>query len=373
MGGRKYPVLSLFSGAGGLDLGFESVGFNPILALDIDPVAVDTYNWNRRDRRSPAQVADLSQESPSDLIARWVAVAGTDVLPVGIIGGPPCQAFSVSNVHRIENDPRAELPLKYAEILQAFNEHFALEFFVFENVAGLNNRTHASSLQKFLEAFSSAGFATKTFTLDAVDFGVPQVRKRMFIVGFNRERYPGILFSPPCGDQQQRTVRDAIGHLAEPVRFSRGIDPREFELHRNHWCLNPKSRKFTDGSLTPGKMLSRSFRVLEWDEPSWTVAYGNREVHVHPQGHRRLSVYEAMLLQSFPLEYELLGNLSDQIRLISDSVPPPVGSAIANEILAAFSRYEQDEYANRQLFTNGQAKQLGFLGEQTVAPISIRE
>lgn len=373
MSSSEYPVLSLFSGAGGLDLGFESVGFSPVLALDVDPAAVDTYNWNRSNRTNPAQVADLSQVRPSELIARWIDAAGSDVLPVGIIGGPPCQAFSVSNVHRIENDPRAQLPLKYAEILQAFNSHFSLQFFVFENVAGLSNRTHADSLKKFLDAFSDAGFATMSFTLNAFDFGVPQVRKRMFIVGFNRNSYPGIPFAPPRGEAKQRTVRDAIEDLPEPVRFSKGIDPRQFGLHRNHWCLNPRSNRFTDGSLAPGKMIGRSFRMLAWDEPSWTVAYGNREVHVHPEGHRRLSVYEAMLLQSFPPDYELLGNLTDQIRLISDSVPPPVGTAIAKNILAALSRYHSLDAANTQCPTNGHAKQLGLLGEQSVAPMSTSE
>ena len=92
--------------------------------------------------------------------------------------------------------------------------------------------------------------------------------------------------------------------------------------------MNPKSPKFTNGALKPGRIMGRSFRVLEWDSPSWTVAYGHREVHVHPNGHRRLSVYEAMLLQGFPSDYHLLGTLSDQIRLVADAVPPPLASAL---------------------------------------------
>jgi DNA (cytosine-5)-methyltransferase 1 len=103
-------------------------------------------------------------------------------------------------------------------------------------------------------------------------------------------------------------------------------------FHANHWCMVPRSDRFFDGSLEEGDLLGRPFRVLRWDEPSWTVAYGHREVHVHPSAKRRLSVYEAMCLQGFPKEYELCGTLSDQIRLVSDAVPPPLAEAIATSI-----------------------------------------
>ena len=82
-------------------------------------------------------------------------------------------------------------------------------------------------------------------------------------------------------------------------------------------------------------MKGRPFRVLEWGKPSWTVAYGHREVHIHPSGKRRLSIYEAMLLQGFRPDYVLGGNLSDQIRLVSDAVPPPLARALAESILKA--------------------------------------
>jgi len=95
----------------------------------------------------------------------------------------------------------------------------------------------------------------------------------------------------------------------------------------------PRSDRIFDGSLKEGEIKGRPFRVLKWDAPSWTVAYGHREVHVHPNTKRRLSVYEAMLLQGFPPEYELCGTLSDQIRLVSDAVPPPLAQGLANSII----------------------------------------
>lgn len=332
--GHTVPVLSLFSGAGGLDLGFERTGFEPRLALDFDPVAVETYNWNRRGRISPARVVDLSLASPTQIAAMWNQ-ASPEIGPRGVIGGPPCQAFSVSNVHRLEEDPRARLPLAYAAILAGLNQRWQLDFFLFENVAGLGHRPHAASLERFKERFAEAGFENvHEFYLDAVDFGVPQHRRRMFIAGVRRES--GISFQPPAGNQTTRvTVRDTIGELAEPMAYRRGDRPVRHGLHANHWYMNPRSRKFEDGSLRPGEMWGRSFRTLRWDEPSWTVAYGHREVHVHPGGKRRLSMFEAMLLQGFPPEYELCGSLTDQIRQVSDSVPPPLAAALAHAIGAA--------------------------------------
>jgi DNA (cytosine-5)-methyltransferase 1 len=365
------PVISLFSGSGGLDLGFEAAGFVPLLALDIDRAAVETYNWNRPHGQEPARIADLSITAPATVAAWWGERAGENVRPAGIIGGPPCQAFSVSNVHKFEDDPRAKLPLAYARLLDAFNRGFGLEFFVFENVAGLGHRPHSSSLEAFLAEFSQAGFSVRTFYLDAVAFGVPQYRNRMFIVGFNKARYDAFDFAVPCGDETRLTVRQAIGSLPEPVYFARGgRKPKDVGLHPNHWCMNPRSSKFTSGALRPGEMLGRSFRMLEWDAPSWTVAYGHREVHVHPNGRRRLSVYEAILLQAFPPNYQLLGTLSDQIRLVSDAVPPPLARALAEAIRDFIAHSPAPPRAKAQVFASGQTAQLGLPGLQTDSPRS---
>ena len=97
--------------------------------------------------------------------------------------------------------------------------------------------------------------------------------------------------------------------------------------------MKPRSKKFFNGFLKEGDVKGRPFRVLEWGKPSWTVAYGHREVHIHPSGLRRLSIYEAMLLQGFRSEYVLRGTLTDQIRLVSDAVPPPLARALAESVL----------------------------------------
>lgn len=330
---RHGALLSLFSGAGGLDLGFEQAGYDIPVALDLDPVAVETHNFNRNRAAPAAQLCDLAA-TPSAIVKLWQEKAAVYGRPVGIIGGPPCQAFSISNVHKVDNDPRGQLANSYARIVGAMTRMFNPDFFVFENVGGLSHRSHRYPLESFLAEANLVGFDVRVFFLDAISFGVPQFRRRLFIVGFNRDRFQATTFMPPVGDDRKLTVRDVIGDLPEPIFFSRRPPSKECWSHPNHWCMNPRSKRFSNGTLISGK-AGRSLRTLKWDRPSWTVAYGHREVHVHPNGRRRLSVYESMLLQGMPNYYELKGTLSDQIRLISDAVPPP----LAKELAAAIANY----------------------------------
>ncbi len=362
------PILSLFSGAGGLDLGFEDAGFMPRLALDADPVAIETYNRNRSASGTPGRVADLAVDDPIGILDVWDDVAGS-VPPVGVIGGPPCQPFSLSNVHRVEDDPRARMPLVYSAILKAASNRYGnqLRFFVFENVAGLLTMPHRALLDEFKSKFEAAGFTlANPFVLDAQDFDVPQRRRRLFLVGFRKGVGHGRFDVPTGNPWHRRTVRDALSGLAMPMPFARGRRPADVGLHPNHWHMNPLSEKFRNGTNQPGHHLGRSFRMLHWDEPSQTVAFGHREVAVHPSGTRRLSVFEAMLLQGFPPSYELRGTLSDQIRLVSDAVPPPLAAAVASAVMAALREPPPVAHDDR----NGHEPQAGLVGVQTLAPKS---
>lgn len=324
-------LLSLFCGPGGLDLGFEQAGFVTRLAYDIDSACVETYNRNR-EYREIAKIADLADLQPEDIIQEWTAHSQNR--PVGIIGGPPCQSFSVSNVHQTDSDKRHKLPEYYARILKELNNRFTVDFFVFENVPGLTHKKHYQRFRGFLDQFENAGFKVSPAILDAQDFGVAQKRPRVFVVGLNREKFGNTKFRfPEKMVSEAKTVQQAIGDLPNPVVFDRSRPNIRSEYHDNHTCMAPRSIRFTTGTLRAGELRGRSFRVLSWDEPSYTVAYGNREVHIHPNATRRLSVYEAMCLQGFPREYVLMGNLSDQIRLVSEAVSPPVAKAIALELI----------------------------------------
>lgn len=333
------PVVSAFSGAGGLDTGFIKAGFTPILAVDGDAAACDTFYRNHP--TVPVIKKDLSQVSADFLVERVSELPGAR-RPVGLIGGPPCQAFSLSNGHKKAGDPRAELSKHYAALLSKLNQAFEIDFFVFENVLGLSHTMHADQLAQFRRLFDAAGFWIFNGELNAYDFGVPQVRHRLFIVGFNKRKYPRIEFEFPSGIRGGiRTVRQAIGSFPNPTYFNKSHERAELPFHPNHWCMTPRSSRFRDGSLKSAQITGRPFRVLGWDEPSWTVAYGHREVHIHPKGSRRLSVYEAMRLQGFPADYELCGTLSDQFRLVSDAVPPALGAAIGKAIREALRSYRE--------------------------------
>ncbi len=368
----RVPVLSLFCGAGGLDLGFEEAGFQPLLALDNASAAVESYNINRPGRGQPAKIFDLTDVRPEIIIDWWQELAGDGIGPVGIIGGPPCQAFSVANVHKSLHDPRAKLAFEYARIFKAFHDEFNLDFFVFENVVGLARKAHSDSLAVLVACFEENGFDVVPLFLDAVDFGVPQYRRRLFFVGFNRQRFKASKFQQPRGKRSKATVREAIGGLPDPMFYTRQGRPSDIGLHPNHWCMNPRSVKFRNGAIKSGEMKGRSFRRLAWDVPSWTVSYGHREVHVHPSGDRRLSVYEAMLIQGFPSKYQLSGTLSQQIQLVSDAVPPPLARSLAETVKGFLLSEGLVTEDDKQPSRNGHWSQLGLEGLHTMAPKSTR-
>ena len=194
--------------------------------------------------------------------------------------------------------------------------------------------------------FQAAGFRVFPKILDAYDYRVPQSRKRLFLVGWNRVLYPETRYEFPPGNPCGLTVQDGIGGLAEPQFWARDLSPDEFPEHPNHWTMNPKSDKFRNPPPPDLRRCTRSFRRLFWGEPSYTVAYGHNEIHVHPEGHRRLSIYEAMLLQGFLRGrdgYRLVGNLTEQVTLISDAVPPPLAAALARSILQFMGKYPRNE------------------------------
>ena len=326
----EIQLISLFSGAGGLDLGFERQGFKIIIAYDREKSAIETYNFNRD--KNIATEADLSVYSGQDIINDLTKMKYR-VRPQGVIGGPPCQYFSNGNKSpREDNDPRRKLPVIYAKNLKILNAIYNLDFFLFENVRGLVGPAHSDDLNRLLELFEEAGFHVYIHVLDAYNFGVAQTRNRVFIIGWNKEFYTKGTFKFPQGNQGTLTVEDAIGGLPEPKFFTRNLNQENFREHPNHWTMKPRSPKFTNPPPPDLKRATRSFRRLSWREPSYTVAYGHNEIHVHPNGSRRLSIYEAMLLQGFPNGrngYRLCGNLSEQVTLASNAAPPPLAEALA--------------------------------------------
>lgn len=315
----------MFSGPGGMDIGFRQRGFLPVLALDENRAAVETYN--RNDPTKVAVQCDLSKLSGPELV-EMVRKASAKQKPRGAIGGPPCQSFSSSNRSLKRRDPRSRLGLIFARQIQGLNKEFDLDFVVFENVMGLRTERHTHWFQSIQRELRRAGFNLFIADLDAAEFGVPQRRRRLLIVGVNRDKYPWVRFQFPKGGTEPQTVGAVIRDLPPPAFYDRNLKPANIPFHPNHWTMVPRSQKFRNGMHGSG----RSFKRLHWDKPSFTVAYGNREIHVHPEGTRRLSILEAMLLQGFPRSYVFQGSLSDQVTQISNAVPPPLAAAVADAI-----------------------------------------
>ncbi|MGZ8906559.1 MAG: DNA cytosine methyltransferase [Methylobacter sp.] len=315
-------LLSLFCGAGGLDLGFKNEGFDIRLAIDSSAAAIHTYHRNFG--TSHAICANLKE-----LGSQGVAKALLDRLPegsrIGVIGGPPCQGFSRANNSSYSGDPRNQLPSLYVDIVRELLVYFNVEFIVFENVLGIRDKKHACTYAALIKGIDDLDFIPDEHELCALDFGVPQNRRRVIVTAMRKNKGYGQVL--PSKQKGPASVYEAIGELPPPLFFRRNLNAAEFPVHPNHWTMKPKSHRF----LNPSKLKpdSRSFKRLDWNRPSPTIAFGNREIHVHPDGTRRLSIYEAMLLQGFPHEFVLQGNLSEQVEQVSNAVPPPLARSLA--------------------------------------------
>lgn len=321
-------VVSLFSGAGGLDWGYRDAGFELAFAVDSSEWAIKTHKRNFEGTTSIS--ADLIDLKPAGVLAKLqdILIEGESI---GVIGGPPCQGFSRANPSAEASDPRNKLPILYLEIVEALQQKYDVQFVLFENVLGIRDAKHSNTFKKILNKFRRLGFATRVDQFCALDFGVPQNRNRVIISAFKSHVAAGA-FSPETRPRKDLDVRSAIGDFPTPAYYVRGLTVEEIPFHPNHWTMQPVSKRFREPEKSVG---TRSFRRLNWDDPSPTVAYGHREIHVHPDGHRRLSIYEAMRLQGFPFEFVLEGPLSAQVEQVSNAVPPPLARALAGATLKA--------------------------------------
>ena len=331
-------LLSLFSGCGGLDLGFERAGFNIGLAYDIRAESIASWNRNRPGG-SFGHVADLKTIRLADMDCDY----GGKFMPSGVIGGPPCQSFSRANSSRSADDPRSKLVRRFFSIALCFHrQRRPLDFILMENVPDLAKADKGRLLAREMERLERRGFDARHFFVNAACHSVPQYRNRLFVLALPRSPLAMKRWCSPVGTDERKTVREAIRDLPSPAYFTRGIEEDAIPVHPNHWCMTPKSPRFFDGSLMEGYSSTRSFKTLAWNEPSLTVSYGHREVHVHPDGKRRLSVFEAMKIQGFPVDYVLDGTLSSQIDQVSEAVPPPLAEAVAVSIRSALESVTKD-------------------------------
>ena len=337
-------VISLFSGCGGMDLGFMQAGFEIVYANDIDRDAIDSYLRNFGSKIDTRSISDINP----------VEIPDAD----GIIGGPPCQSWSLAGALRGEEDPRGKLFYDYARILAAKKPLF----FVAENVPGIVSSRNIKAFKKIISVLSEPGYSVKWKLIDARDFCVAQERKRVIIVGLLKSL--GIEYSfpePRCTKEgisidgtpiaKWVTLREAIGDLPEAVPAMPGNQPNK--------SLEVPNHEYMTGSFS-SIYMSRN-RKRNWDEPSYTIQAGGRHAPLHPDScdmckvgedkfvftglkYRRMSVREAARVQGFPDSFIFkYKNVAGGYKVVGNAVPVPLARAIAESIYEALHKSERHE------------------------------
>lgn len=315
-------LVSLFSGAGGMDLGFEKAGFNVIWANEYDSTIWETYNRNHTtflDKRNIRKVH--SSEIPD-----------CD----GIIGGPPCQSWSEAGALRGINDERGKLFFEFIRILIEKQP----KFFIAENVSGMLADIHKSAVENIIKMFHDAGYSIFIKLLNAVDYGVAQDRKRVFYIGFRRDLNGKFEFPLPVN--KKLVLQDVICDLKESA-----IPALSRNKTNGAKCII-KNHEYMVGNFSTIYM-SRN-RVRSWDEPSFTIQAGGRHAPIHPQApkmlfigqnkrifvpgkedlYRRLSVRECARIQTFPDNFEFhYTDVSNAYKMIGNAVPVELAYHVA--------------------------------------------
>lgn len=328
-------VVSLFSGAGGLDKGFEAAGFKTIWANEYAKDIWETFEKNFPDtildRRSIRDVP-LSDIPECD----------------GIIGGPPCQSWSEAGALRGIKDQRGQLFFEFIRILQDKKP----KFFLAENVSGMLATRHATAIENIKQLFTESGYTLSFSLLNAVDYGVAQDRKRVFFIGIREDLGFTFKFPPPLILTQKRNLKDVIYDIKDTAL------PAKTKNYTNGNICNPANHEYMTGGFSTIYM-SRN-RVRSWDEPSFTIQAGGRHAPIHPQApkmkfveknkrifipgkehlYRRLSVRECARIQSFPDDHIFYyENVSAGYKMVGNAVPCNLAYFLARAIKEQLELY----------------------------------
>ncbi len=313
-------VVSLFSGAGGLDLGLIQAGHDLIWANDIDPDAVSTY---RKNIGSEILLGDICA-------IRSSSIPDCDV----IVGGFPCQGFSQANLLRFADDERNRL---YLEFLRIVRDKRPL-YFLAENVRGILTLEGGQAIRKIESDFAAAGYRVSKRLFNVADYGVPQLRKRVIIAGTRIDlplsmdyRFPNPTHADPgksnaLGLRPWITISQALTHIPEPDA-KHNLKNHVFSLYK------VTNRNFT------------GHRRTDPEKPSPTIlARGNGKGGVcaiqHPLNHRRMSVREQAALQTFPDDFYFEGKLNSAYRQVGNAVPVLFGRKLGDQLLRSVNMRE---------------------------------
>jgi len=344
-------VVSLFSGAMGLDLGLAEAGLQIAVAQDMDSWCVETI---RRNTSHPVVAGDIRELIASDpgcsFLLNAAGLAPGEIFAV--VGGPPCQAYSTAGRRLGKDDVRGSLYEQFIHVVATLQPRF----FVMENVKGLlsmpsvpDNPLSPPLVNEIIRRFQEIGYRVVHGLLDAVHYGVPQFRERFVIIG-SRDNEPVFLPAPSHFQMHQekslrwQTLRDAIAGLDDDPGLCAKFSPRILAYLRHvpeggNWRLLPTDmvREAMGGAFASGGGKVGFYRRLKYDEPSPTLVTSpiqKATILCHPTEFRPLSVREYMKIQQFPEGWKLQGATADCYRQIGNAVPIGLGRAIGSMLRA---------------------------------------
>lgn len=324
----NFDIVSLFSGAGGLDTGFHNAGFNVVWANEFDKKITPTLRHN-----FPTTTVD--DRSLFDVPSSDVPNA------IGVVGGPPCQSWSVAGSGRGLDDQRGQVFLEYIRIIRDKKPLF----FLAENVAGMLSSRHKASLDFIIDEFNKLGYHFTYKLLNVKDYGVPEDRKRVIFVGYSKKLGKEFTFPDPVPVNDRKVLRDAIWDLKNSAVPA--LDKNKTNGNKLKIC----NHEYLNGGFSTIYM-SRN-RVRSWDEPSFTIQAGGRHAPIHPQApkmvkvgtdkqefvkgkeklYRRLSVREVARIQTFPDDFEFIyTDVADGYKMVGNAVPVKFAEVIARQI-----------------------------------------
>lgn len=285
-------IISLFSGAGGLDFGLKQAGHNIVWANDIDPDSCKTYQKNIG---LHIYCADITKVNEKD-------IPKSDI----VVGGFPCQGFSLANRQRNVNDSRNILYKEFLRIVKAKMP----KYFIAENVRGILSLGEGAVIKNIISDFSSLGYNVQYKIINFANYGVPQTRIRVIIVGSKKSlpRYRQFIFPKETHSKDNWiSINEALKDIPEP--------------DSNNNLLNHLYSKY--------KVTNRNFtghRLTDPNKPSPTIlARGDGKGGVcaiqHPKNHRRMSIRESAIIQTFPIDYEFFGTMNSMYRQVGNAVP----------------------------------------------------
>lgn len=328
MTNRRPTVVSLFAGGGGLHLGMIRAGFQPLWANDIVESAAKTFELNQP--KVGFHLGDIRHITPSD------AAALSDGSPVDlVVGGPPCQGFSTLG-DQLPGDPRNTMYEAYARMISWIQPRV----FLMENTSYLRSQYGGTYEEEIRRVMESLGYSIDVRTLNAADFGTPQLRQRVFFVGTRDGSafdWPEATHGPETSNPYA-TVGPSIMDLAElgPEDVPNHLALNHGDIVTRRYELIPEGGRLPPPSELPADLRRRNFgntyKRLHRNKPSLTLVPGNNAFPVHPTLNRSLTPREAARLQDFPDDYVFAGNRADQCKLIGNAVPVNLAASLGTAL-----------------------------------------